>query len=69
MVLSKKKLVLNYLKELVSHVERNKEEPRQFIVTFGESGKPFGCSYSVYQNGILINIKKLVSSVIKMYTF
>ena len=53
-VKSKVMLVLNYLKELVSHVERNKEEPSQinFIVTFGEIGKPFGCSYSVYENGI-----------------
>ena len=50
-------LVLNYLRELVSHGERNKERPRQFIVTFGESGKPFGCSYSVYENGNLLNRK------------
>ena len=57
LVLSKKKLVLNYLKELVALVERNKEEPRQFIVTFGEIGKPFGCSYSVYENGNLLNRK------------
>ena len=56
-VLSKKKLVLNYLKELVALVERNKEEPSQinFIVTFGEIGKPFGCSYSVCENGNIIN--------------
>ena len=56
-VKSKIMLVLNYLKELVALVERNKEEPRQFIVTFGEIGKPFGCSYSVYENGNLLNRK------------
>ena len=57
LVLSKKKLVLNYLKDLVTHVERNKEEPIQVIVTFGKSSNPFGCSYSAYENGNIINRK------------
>ena len=60
LVLSKKKLVLNYLKELDIHLQRNNEEPIQVIVTFGKSSNPFGCSYSVYENGILINKGRLL---------
>ena len=56
LVLSKKKLVLNYLRELDIHLQRNNEEPIQVIVTFGKSSNPFGCNYSVYENGILIKI-------------
>ena len=57
MIQSKKRLVFHYLKELVAQAKRNKLEPSQvnFIVTFGESGKQFGCSYSVYDNGNLLN--------------
>ena len=53
----KKMSVFNYLNELVTHVKRNKEEPSQvnFMVTFGKIGKPFGCSYSVYEHGNLLN--------------
>ena len=69
LVLSKKKLVFNYLRELDTHLQRNKEEPIQVIVTFDKSSYPFGCSYSVYENGISVNINTLVSLVIKMLTF
>ena len=63
LVQSKKRLVLTYLKEMVTHVKRNKEEQAKFIITFGESGNPFGCSYSVYQNGKLLknNLLRLPS--------
>ena len=52
---SKKRLVFNYLRELDTHLQKNKEEPIRSIVTFGKSSNPFGCSYSVYFNGKLLN--------------
>ena len=56
MVQSKKELVLTYLTELETHLKRNNEESSQikFFITFGGSGKPFGCSYSVYEKGKLL---------------
>ena len=64
LIQSKKKLVLTYLRELDTHLQRNQQEPsNNFIVTFGESNKHFGCSYSVYENGKLLknNLLRLPS--------
>ena len=54
-----KKLVLQKIQQLATHVERNKKITKQvnYIVSFIEGNKPFTCSYSVYQGDKLIKDK------------
>ena len=54
----KNNLVLDKIRQLTSHVERNrnKETTSQvsFFVTFAENSQPFRCSYLIYQSGRLL---------------
>ena len=55
----KHKLVLNEIRELATHVEKNEEFTTQvaFFITFGEKIKPFSCNYLIYQSGQLMEDK------------
>ena len=56
MIHPKRKLVLHKIGEFSQYVEKNKklENKVQFIVTFSDSSKLFGCSYSIYEGDTLL---------------
>ncbi len=59
---SKRTFVLEFIRELASHTEKNQQlSDVQWIVTFGESGGKFACSYSIYQADKLLknNLRRL----------
>ena len=51
---SKRKYALEFIEDLARHAEKQISSQVQFIVTFSESSKIFECSYSVYEDGILL---------------